>query len=78
MLTTEIDGTIYLLKNDVEGEINNVDVELLDQQHELVANTTSSLDDFYIVPHAVAGDYWLRLLSSQLRRLGLAQISMKN
>lgn len=77
MLTTEINSTMCLLENDVERGISDVKVELLDEQYELVASTTSSWDGFYIVPQVVTGNYWLRLSPRQLRRLGLAETSIK-
>ncbi|MFT5550424.1 MAG: hypothetical protein ACI9CO_002357, partial [Candidatus Azotimanducaceae bacterium] len=70
-LTTEIDGTVYLLENDVEREIGDLELELLNDQHKVVGETTSSWDGFYIVPQVVAGEYWLRISPQQLRRLGL-------
>ncbi|MEX0604491.1 MAG: SPOR domain-containing protein [Marinobacter sp.] len=70
-LTTEIDGTVYLLENDVERGIGDLELELLNDQHEVVGETTSSWDGFYIVPQVVAGEYWLRISPQQLRRLGL-------
>lgn len=70
-LTTEIDGTVYLLENGVERGIGDLELELLNDQHEIVGETTSSWDGFYIVPQVVAGEYWLRISPQQLRRLGL-------
>ncbi len=70
-MTTEIDGTVYLLENGVERGIGDLDLELLNDQHEVVGKTTSSWDGFYIVPEVVAGEYWLRISPQQLQRLGL-------
>jgi hypothetical protein len=70
-LTTEIDGTVYLQENGVERGIGDLELELLNDQHEIVGETTSSWDGFYIVPQVVAGEYWLRISPQQLRRLGL-------
>ena len=70
-LTTEIDGTVYLLENGVERGIGDLKLELLNDQHEVVGETTSSWDGFYIVPQVVAGEYWLRISPQQLQRLGL-------
>jgi hypothetical protein len=70
-LTTEIDGTVYLQENGVERGIGDLELELLNDQHEIVGETTSSWDGFYIVPQVVAGEYLLRVSPQQLRRLGL-------
>jgi hypothetical protein len=77
MLTTEIDGTIYLQENNTKRGVSDVNIELLDAQREVVATATSSWDGFYIVPHVVAGDYWLRVSPRQLQRLGLAETSLR-
>lgn len=69
--TTEIDGTVYLLEEDGERGISNLTLQLLDEDKQLVAETTSSWDGFYIVPDVIAGDYWLRISPQQLRELGL-------
>jgi hypothetical protein len=71
-LTTEIDGTVYLLENGVERGIGDLELELLNDQRALVGETTSGWDGFYIVPQVVAGEYWLRISPQQLQRLGLA------
>jgi len=77
MLTTEINGTIYLQENNTKRGVSDVNIELLDAQREVVATATSSWDGFYIVPHVVAGDYWLRVSPRQLQRLGLAETSLR-
>ena len=75
-LTTEIDGTVYLLQNGVERGIGDLELELLNDQHEVVGETTSGWDGFYIVPQVVAGEYWLRISPQQLQRLGLTDTGM--
>lgn len=76
-LTTEIDGTVYLLENDVQRGIGDLDLELLSARHEVVGETTSSWDGFYIVSQVVAGEYWLRVSPKQLQRLGLTSSGMR-
>ncbi len=71
-MTTEIDGTVYLLENEVERGIGDIQLELLNDRQEVVARTTSSWDGFYIVPNVIAGDYRLRISPQQLQRLGLS------
>jgi hypothetical protein len=70
-MTTEIDGTVYLLEAGVERGIGDLKLELLNDRQETVAEATSSWDGFYIVSGVVAGDYWLRVSPQQLQRLGL-------
>lgn len=70
-MTTEIDGTVYLWEDGLTRGIGDLRLELLNEQYEVIAETTSSWDGFYIIPGVVAGDYWLRVSPQQLRRLGL-------
>jgi hypothetical protein len=70
-MTTEIDGTVYLLEGGVERGIGDLKLELLNDQQQTVAEATSSWDGFYIVTGVVAGDYRLRISPQQLQRLGL-------
>lgn len=71
-MTTEIDGTVYLHEGDIERGIGDLKLELLNERHEVVAETTSSWDGFYIIPGVPAGRYWLRVSPQQLQRLGLS------
>jgi len=74
-MTTEIDGTVYLLEGGIERGIGDLKLELLNDQQETVAEATSSWDGFYIVSGVVAGDYRLRISPQQLQRLGLADMT---
>ena len=77
-LATEIDGTVYLLGNGVEQGIGDLELELLNAQYEVVGQTTSSWDGFYVVPQLVAAEYWLWISPQQLRRLGLTGAGGQN
>jgi hypothetical protein len=70
-MTTEIDGTVYLLEQGEKRGIGDLQLELLDKQMQIVGRTTSSWDGFYIIPGVVAGEYLLRLSPEQLDRLEL-------
>lgn len=70
-LTTEIDGTVYLYEDGLKRGMGGLELELLDDKYNLVAQTASSWDGFYIIPGIVAGEYWLRVSPAQLQRLGL-------
>lgn len=70
-MTTEIDGTVYLLENGTTRGIGDLRLELLNENYEVVAETVSSWDGFYIIPGVIAGEYWLRVSPEQLQRLGL-------
>lgn len=70
-MTTEIDGTVYLLEDGVKRGVGDLQLELLNENYEVVAETVSSWDGFYIIPGVIAGEYWLRVSPEQLKRLGL-------
>jgi hypothetical protein len=76
-MTSEIDGTVYLYGDAATRGIGDLQLQLLNEQHELVAETTSSWDGFYIVPGVPAGDYWVRVSPTQLKRLRLTDTGMR-
>lgn len=77
-MTTEIDGTVYLLEEGGERGIGDLKLELINSQDEVVAETTSSWDGFYIIPDVAVGEeYWLRVSPSQLKRLGLTDTGFR-
>lgn len=77
-MTTEIDGTVYLLEENGERGIGDLQLELINDQDEVVAQTTSSWDGFYIIPDVATGEeYWLRVSPSQLKRLGLTDTGFR-
>ncbi|HSO47295.1 MAG TPA: LysM peptidoglycan-binding domain-containing protein, partial [Rhizobiaceae bacterium] len=71
IMTSEIDGTIYLIENDENRSIGDVMLELIDAQGKLVGEAKSASDGFYIVPSVPAGNYRLRVSPKQLERLNL-------
>ncbi|QIB67077.1 hypothetical protein [Kineobactrum salinum] len=76
-MTTEIDGTAFLYENEEKRGMGGLELELLDDDNNVVARTTSSWDGFYIIAGIVAGEYWLRVSPVQLRRLGLNDTGIK-
>jgi hypothetical protein len=76
-MTTEIDGTAFLYENGEKRGMGGLELELLDEEKNVVARTTSSWDGFYIITGVVAGDYWLQVSPVQLRRLGLNSTGIK-
>lgn len=70
-LTTEIDGTVFLMDGDTERGVGGLELELLDEQMNVVSSTTTAWDGFYIMPAVLPGEYWLRLSEPQLSRLDL-------
>lgn len=71
VLTSEIDGTVYLVEKTSRRGIGDVVIELLDSDGKLVSAIKSSSDGYYIVPAVVQGRYSLRVSPQQLQQLGL-------
>ncbi len=74
VMTSEIDGTVYLEKEGQSRGIGNALLELVNERGEVVATQRSGADGYYIVPAVKPGHYTLRLSAEQLRSLGLAAI----
>jgi hypothetical protein len=76
-MTSEIDGTVYLVKKDVKRGIGNVLLELVDSEHNVIGSAKSAWDGFYIVPAVPPGNYLLRISPQQLKQLNLADPGMR-
>ncbi len=71
ILTSEIDGTVYLIENNTRRGIGDVVIELLDSRRRLVTNVKTSSDGYYIVPAIPQGRYYLQVSLEQLKRFNL-------
>ncbi len=71
VMTSEIDGTVYLEEDGQSRGIGNALLELVNERGEVVATERSAADGYYIVPAVKPGRYTLRLSAEQLRSLGL-------
>jgi hypothetical protein len=71
VMTSEIDGTVYLEEDGKSRGIGNALLELVNERGELVATERSAADGYYIVPAVKPGRYTLRLAAEQLLNLGL-------
>jgi hypothetical protein len=71
VMTSEIDGTVYLEEDGKSRGIGNASLELVNERGEIVATQLSAADGYYIVPAVKPGRYTLRLAAEQLRSLGL-------
>ena len=60
VLTSEIDGTVYLVDKASTRGIGDVVLELLDSRRSLVSTTMSSSDGYYIVTAVHLGTTYLR------------------
>lgn len=71
ILTSEIDGTVYLVEKTARRGIGDVVIELLDINRSVVSATKSSSDGYYIVPAVAQGRYYLQVSPKQLKQFGL-------
>jgi len=71
VLTSEIDGTVYLIETGVKRGIGDVLVELVDADNKLVSSIKSSSDGYYIVPAVPQGHFQLRVSPAQLKQFQL-------
>jgi hypothetical protein len=71
ILTSEIDGTVYLVENNTRRGIGDVVIELLDSNRRVVTTIKTSSDGYYIVPAIPQGRYFVQVSLEQLRRFGL-------
>ena len=67
----EIDGTIYLVKNDKAAPAGRVLVEVVDQQGRVVKTTSTEYDGFYVISNIPLGEYTVRVSPTQMRELNL-------
>ena len=72
ILTGEIDGTVYLVEDDVKRGIGDVVLELIDSNRKVITQTKTASDGYYIVPAVAPGDYLLRVSREQQERLKLS------
>lgn len=71
ILTSEIDGTVYLVENNTRRGIGDVVIELLDSNRRVITTIKTSSDGYYIVPAIPQGRYHVQVSLEQLRRFGL-------
>ena len=71
VITSEIDGTVFLEEAGTTRGIGNAALELVNELGEVVSRQRSAADGYYIVPAVRPGRYTLRLSAEQLRNLGL-------
>ena len=71
VMTSEIDGTVYLIEDETKNGIGDAQLELVDDSGKVVAWSTSSSDGYYIIQSVLPGKYTLRISPEQLSRLKL-------
>lgn len=67
----EIDGTVYLVKDNRTIPAGRVKVEVVNQQGHVVRSTTTEYDGFYVISNIPLGTYSVRVSPSQMSSLNL-------
>lgn len=71
ILTSEIDGTVYLVEKTSRTGIGDVMIELLDADYQRVTAIKTSWDGYYLIPAVARGHYYLRVSPEQLKQFDL-------
>ena len=69
--TSDIDGTVYLIRSSGRVPAGNVEIELVNEAGQVVRTTRSAGDGFYLFTQVMPGKYLLRASPAPLERLGL-------
>ena len=69
--TSEIDGTVFLVRKGERRGIGAARIELVDEHGRVVAAAQSSGDGYYLLHQVLPGRYSLRIAPDQADRLGL-------
>lgn len=72
ILTSEVDGTVYVREKGRFRPLAGITVELLDPQRNVVNRAETASDGFYIVQFVPPGNYLLRISPEQLKKLGFS------
>lgn len=69
--TGEIDGTVALRQGDVLVNVSDVQLQLVGADGQVMAETTSAFDGFYLFEQVRPGNYIVRIDPEQVKRLQL-------
>lgn len=72
--TGEIDGTVYFRRDSRYNAAGNVTLELINAEGNLVAETRSAFDGFYVFTVVPDGKYLVRVSPGQIEELGLSRV----
>lgn len=71
VVTGEVDGTAYLLRNGVKRPAGDLEIELADGVGKVAGAAVTTSDGYFVVAGVTPGEYVLRIAPAQLERLGL-------
>ena len=71
IVTGEVDGTVYLRRGTSVKGVSNVVLELVNSDGDIVLQTKSAFDGFYLFTMVPPGQYIVRISREQVKRLNL-------
>jgi len=71
IVTGEVDGTVYLRRDTAVRGVSNVVLELVNKEAEIVMQTKTAFDGFYLFTMVPPGQYIVRISREQVKRLNL-------
>lgn len=71
IVTSEIDGTVYLMENGQRQEMGNLLLELVAAGGEVIASGITESDGYFVLSGIPVGEYKVRVSPSQMQRMGL-------
>lgn len=71
VMTSEIDGTVYVAEDDRRREMGALVIEVVDGTGTIIATSKSASDGYYVLAGVPAGEYLVRASPAQMGRLGL-------
>lgn len=71
IVTSEIDGTAYLLEHGQRRPMANLLLELVAGAGEVIASGITESDGYYVLSGIPVGEYRVRVSASQMQRMGL-------
>jgi hypothetical protein len=67
----EVDGTVYLVRNEQTIPAGRVKVEVINQEGRVIRSATTEYDGFYVISNIPLGTYSVRVSPSQMSSLNL-------
>ena len=74
ILTGEIDGIVYLHKDNKNVPVGDIELELLNKSGELIQKIKTAYDGFYVLSKIPAGTYLMRISPEEAARHGLHEV----
>ncbi len=71
LVTGEVDGVVYLRRDGRKMEVADVALQLLDESGEIVLETRSAFDGFFLFESVRPGRYTVRVDAEQMQRLNM-------